>query len=596
MPALHALGERLRALHGRGYPAYKSIAGEYDAGSFRLVIDHVQGDPFAEPSRLRVFVPPATSGLPDWALRGPARIAATADFLNRTFGDALAHTAVSRGSGSSGELTILRPRQEVLVRSSIIVSDDGAIEARFRAGLPARGRTILGAEAAALLTEDVPRAVAAGLRLDALDADALRRHVEVVEDARALRAQLEEHGLVAFVADGARLPRRSGIDDRPLEGDVVAFHAPDSLRVVLHAPNAGDVSGLGVPRGVTLIVGGGFHGKSTLLRAIERGVYDHVPGDGREFVVTSARAVKVRAEDGRSIASADISNFIGVLPFGGDTRSFHTANASGSTSQAAAIVEALEVGADTLLLDEDTSATNFMIRDARMQALIASQHEPITPFIDRARQLHDELGVSTVIVVGGSGDYFDVADTVIAMRDYAPSDVTADAHRIAAERPTQRLSEARPWQPLRPRVPLPDSIDPRRGRRDVDIKARTEQRVMFGTAEVELSAVEQLVEPAQARAIAFAIARLRTSAGRAGAEAVPTDRALAGDTASGASAAIDGRRTIAEAAAAIMQQLEHHGLDAFQPEPAGELAAFRVFELAAFLGRIRSLRVAPPPA
>jgi predicted ABC-class ATPase len=342
------------------------------------------------------------------------------------------------------------------------------------------------------------------------------------------------------------------------------------MTVTLHAPNAGVIGGLGIPEGVTLIVGGGFHGKSTLLRAIERGVYDHVPGDGRERVVTRGDAVKVRAEDGRAVAGTDIGNFIGRIPGGGDTRFFETTNASGSTSQAAAIIEALEVGAHALLLDEDTSATNFMIRDARMQALIADEHEPITPFIDRARQLADDHGVSTLIVVGGSGDYFDVADHVIAMRDYVPEDLTREAKRVVTDHPTRRSHEGGAWRAIRARVPLPASIDPSRGRREVDIKARSENRVMFGNAEVELSAVEQLVEPAQARAIASAIAAARGNA-------------------------IDGANTVQDIVRIIMARLDAEGLDAFQPHPAGELAAFRAFELAAFLGRIRGLQCTPAP-
>lgn len=565
MPGLAPLAEVLAGLDGRGYTSYKRIAGEYDEGTFRLVIDHVQGDPFAEPSRLRVLLPDATARLPEWATRNDARRAAAADFLNRSFHDALHACASRTGSGNSGELTVLTPRQEVLVRSSMTVSDDGSVEARFRAGLPARGRTILGHAAASLITGDVVAAVERGLLFPSLDAAAFRRHVETVEDARALRDALAANGLVAFVADGSRLPRRSGIDDRPLLDDVVVpFHAPASLSVTLQAPNAGAVTGMGIPRGVTLIVGGGFHGKSTLLRAIERGVYDHVPDDGRERIVTVGDAVKVRAEDGRAVAGTDIGNFIGRIPGGGDTRFFVTTNASGSTSQAAAIVEAIEVGATVLLLDEDTSATNFMIRDARMQALIADQHEPITPFIDRARHLADAHGVSVVIVVGGSGDYFDVADHVIAMRDYEPADVTQQARAVATDQPTRRTREGGAWRPLRRRVPLPGSIDPSRGRRDVDIKARTEERVMFGGTEVELSAVEQLVEPAQARAIASAIASAR---GRA----------------------IDGISTIQDAVREIMRLLEHEGLDAFQPHATGELAAFRAYELAAFLNRIRGL-------
>jgi predicted ABC-class ATPase len=569
MRTLRDLADLLRRLDGRGYRMYKQIAGAYDAGAYHILIDHVQGDPFAEPSRLRVLVPAATARLPDWSYRSAARITATADFLNRRLHESFGVHTASRGSGHSGVLTVLEPGQQVLIRSSMIVTETGDIEARFRAGLPADGRTILGDAAVQLLTRDLCTAIEASLLFGSLDGDALACHVETVEDARALRAQLRERELVAFVADGSRLPRATGIDDRPLAASqVTPFVAPESLRVTLATPNAGDVTGLGVPRGVTLIVGGGFHGKSTLLRAIERGVYDHVPGDGRERVVTDECAVKVRAEDGRAVAGTDISNFIGVLPGGGDTAAFVTTNASGSTSQAAAIIEAVEVGARVLLLDEDTSATNFMIRDARMQALIADADEPITPLIDRARALVDRCDIALVCVIGGSGDYFDVADTVISMRAFTPHDVTADARRIARERPSQRQPQTSTWTAPRQRIPDPATIDPARGRRPVEVKTRTPERVLFGTQEVELSAVEQLVEAAQARALALAVAHARGNE-------------------------IDGETTVAAAIHAIMHSLELRGLDAFQAHPAGELAAFRSFELAAFLNRIRGLRTRP---
>jgi len=564
---LASLAELLSRLDGLGYNAYKDIKGEYDAGSFRLIVDHVQGDPFAEPSRVRVRVPASSARLPEWAFGTRAARVATADFLNRVFHAALVRHSADRGSGRSGELRILRPGQEVLERTSMLVGEGGDVEARFRVGLPARGRTVLGRQAAVLLTEIVPQVVRGALFFPSLDAAALRRHVETVEDARALRAQLEERGLVAFVADGANLPRRRGVDDRPLPAaEATPFRSPESLRVTLQAPHAGAVSGMGVPAGITLIVGGGFHGKSTLLRAIERGVYDHIPGDGRERVVTVPGAVKVRAEDGRAVAGTDISNFIGELPGGQDTRSFRTANASGSTSQAAAIVEALEVGATCLLLDEDTSATNLLIRDARMQALVPDEYEPITPFIDRARELAEREGVSTIMVLGGSGDYLDVADTVIALHEFTPTEVTARAREVARAHPTARRGAPRPWQPIAPRVPRPASLDPSRGRRAVNIKTRSEERVLFGDEEVELSAVEQLVEAAQTRAIGQTLAWAR---GRM----------------------IDGRRPIAEALREVMAAIERGGLDLVQKELTGELtgelAEFRIFELAAFLNRVR---------
>jgi len=559
--------DELRRIDGRGYKAYKAIRGSYRGEGFDLHVEHVQGDPFAAPSRLRVVVPGADGGLPEWARRDATRRAAAADFLNRALADVLAGLSRKRGSGKSGAMRVVRPGQQVLPRTSLEVAPDGAITARFTVGLPAQGRRVLGRQAAALLGDALLDALDDALCFEALDADALRRHVEAVEDARALRAQLAERGLVAFVADGAVLPRRSGADDRPLDAGAVPFASPPGLQVTLAAPNAGEVAGMGIPRGVTLITGGGFHGKSTLLRAIERGVYDHAPGDGRERVVTVPDAVKVRAEDGRAIAGCDIGNFIAGLPGGQDTRAFTTPNASGSTSQAAAIVEALEVGAGCLLMDEDTSATNFMIRDARMQALVAAEDEPITPFIDRARRLADAEGVSTVLVVGGSGDYFDVADTVVAMQAYRPREVTAEARAVAERYPTRRTTGGGSWQPLRPRIPRPGSLDPRRGRKEVAIKTPSDVRLLYGEDEVDVAAVEQLVDVGQLRAAAWAVAwALR-------------------------SGVIDGRRTLPEALGRVRDAVAADGLAILQDRPGGDLAWFRVFELAAVLGRIRSLEV-----
>jgi predicted ABC-class ATPase len=460
------------------------------------------------------------------------------------------------------------PRQEVLRQTAVQVHADGTVEARFRVGLPARGRRILGRQAALLLTEDVPELVAGALLAEAHAADALLLHAEANEDAEHLRALLEERGLVGFVADGAVLPRRSGVDDRPLEGDgVVPFRSPDALRVEVELPNAGTVVGMGVPEGVTLIVGGGFHGKSTLLRALERGVYNHRPGDGRERVVSHPHTVKIRSEDGRSVAGVDISPFIDGLPLGQDTHAFTSPNASGSTSQAASIVEALEVGARVLLVDEDTSATNFMIRDRRMQALVPKEGEPITPFVDRVRELHQALGVSTVLVLGGSGDYLDVADTVIAMDGYVPGDVTERARAVAADHPTGRTPESGP--PLHrpePRTLRRNALDPRKGRRAIHVKVPDATTLLFGTDTIDLSAVEQLVSRSQIRAVGQALALMANELHIEG---------------RGIPALMDWMESL----------LEERGLDALDDRLAGDLAAFRRHELAAALNRLRTLRI-----
>ncbi len=563
------LTAELQAIDGKGYGAYKGIAGSYDFDDFALHIDYVQGDPFASPSRLRAEIAPAVAGLPAELLQPRIRRTATADLLNRRLYTELASISRPRGTGKSGRIRILRPGQTILERTSLEIDAAGQITARFTAGLPARGRRVLGRQAIEMLTGDIPVALRRTLAPASADLQPLRRHAQLAEDSAALRDQLDERGLVAFIPRGAILPRRSGVDDRPLaRSEAVIFQPPPPLTVTLEAPNSGPVVGLGIPRGVTLIVGGGYHGKSTLLRAIECGVYDHIEGDGREHAVTVPGAVKVRAEDGRSITSVDISNFITNLPRGEDTAHFSTANASGSTSQAAAIAEALEMGATCLLVDEDTSATNFMIRDARMQALIADADEPITPFIDRAHQLYRELGVSTVLVVGGAGDYFDVADTVIGMRRYLPEDLTAAARDVASRFRTDRRHEGGSWTPIRERRLEPASIDARKGRKPVSIKVQTPTRVLFGTEELELSALEQIVEEGQVRAIGQAMVHA-------------------------AERWLDGRRTLRAALESLMTEVRDGGLGVIDSRQIGDYAGFRIYELAAALGRLRSLRARP---
>lgn len=556
----------LKGLEGRGYPGYRAIRGRWDFPGFVLHVDHVQGDPFAAPSRLRVELSPAQAGLPREECAPRSRAEGVADLLARGFAH-VAGQGRGRGSGGSGRIRMEAPGQQVLSRTAVRVAPDGSVEARFTVGLPARGRRILGREAAELLCDEVPRLVAATLVGAAWEPSELRLHARTNEDAVALREQLAHRGLVAFVADGALLPRRSGVDDRPLTGaGAIPFRSPASLRVELDRPNAGPVTGMGIPRGVTLIVGGGFHGKSTLLRALERGVYNHRPGDGREAVVTDATAVKVRAEDGRSVASVDISPFVGPLPGGIDTRSFTSQNASGSTSQAAAIMEALEAGARVLLVDEDTAATNLMIRDRRMQALVPREREPITPLIDRVRELSGR-GVSSVLVLGGSGDYLDVADTVVAMHRFLPEDVTERAREVARSLPTGRASEVpSPMQDPAPRVPLPHSVDPSRGRRAVSTRVRREDAIQFGEEEIDLSGVDQLVSVAQARGVARALVLAR-------------ERFM------------DGRRTVPEILDEVMALLESVGLDPLTPGREGDVAGFRRFELAAALNRLRGLEV-----
>ncbi|MQA96468.1 MAG: ATPase [Streptosporangiales bacterium] len=545
------LGDELARLEGTPYGRYKSLAGRWSFDGWRLEFEKVQADPYAPPSRIAVTMDADLAGIPADLWETPARKRATCDFLGRTAARILQvkHSPFRVAAGG----------QQVLERSTVAIRD-GRVRLRIGIELPGRGRRIAGLQAERALCELLPDAVHA-LRWPELNQDALRRHADAVEDSTALRDMLPELGLVAFVADGSVLPRRSGVSDRPLTDGAVPFTTPETLRFTVRLPHAGSVTGMGVPEGVTLIVGGGFHGKSTLLHALERGVYDHVPGDGRELVVTRADAVKIRAEEGRRVQRTDVSAFIGELPTGADTRDFSTENASGSTSQAASIVEAMEAGAGALLLDEDTTATNLMIRDARMQTLVSPGREPLTPFADLVRPLRDRHGLSTVLVMGGSGDYFDVADHVIMMDAYLAYDASKDAHELARPR------DFADFPPPNRRVPDPYSISATDDRGRTRVKRRAHDVLTFGVTDLQLGALEQLVDGDQVVGIGLALARLVDS----------------GD--------IDGSRPLGEALDLLEAELDAEGTSALGPRHPADYARPRRHEIAAALNRLRTLHV-----
>ena len=570
---LRGLTSLLGSLDGKGYGAYKRLGGRWSFLRFTLHVDHVQGDPYATPTRLRALVPADVASFPEDLFRNRSRATGTASHLARCFGVAASDASTRAGSGKSGLLTIDAPGQAVLETTALRLGSDGSIEVRFQVGLPARGRRILGSRAVEILTQRVPDLVEGTCLASAHDPEVLRRHADANEDADALRTQVVERGWVSFVADGSHLPRRSGIDDRPLGTEqTVLFESPPTLRETLSAPNAGTVPGMAIRRGVTTITGGGYHGKSTLLAAVAAGVHNHRPGDGRERVVTDPGAVRIRAEDGRSVVGVDISGFIGPLPGGADTTDFSTPNASGSTSQAAATAEALEVGASALLIDEDTAATNFMVRDRRMQSLVPREAEPITPFIDRVRELWTRHGVSTILVIGGSGDYLEVSDTVIGLRDFEARDWTERAGEVVREHPTGRATEeATPLALPTPRRLLARSIDPSRGRRAIRTRSRGIHTLEFGESTIDLSALEQLVAPGQTRAIGLALVLLRDHLSR-------------------------GSGHLSDALDAVESTLRTEGLDALSDRVPGDLAEFRRFELAAAVNRLRALEATPAPS
>ena len=490
------LKKELDRIDGRGYKAYKDLEGQYTFNDFILSIDHVQGDPFAAPSRIRVIVSNEIAKMPMELMDKKYKKIAVCDFLTRLFSKNIkSQNEKIFGSGKSGLIEISRCPQEILERSSVIFNN-GSFEVRFYVGFPARGRSVLSKELEKILFNIIPSIVGSSLIYKNINSNALIKSVKLAEDQMYIRNELDKRNLVAFVANDSILPRESGISSKPMKNGR-KFISPKELEVQFKTPNRGVIKGMGIPKGITLIVGGGYHGKSTLLKALELGVYNHIEGDGREFVITNSEALKVRAEDGRAITSTDISLFINNLPNGKDTIKFITENASGSTSQAANIIEAIEGNAKVLLIDEDTSATNFMIRDDIMQKLVVKEKEPITPFIDVAKSLYNDLGISTILVAGSCGDFFDIADLVIQMDSYEPFEVTEKAKELSRGKVVLRkdINININFN----RKLLKGSI--KEGSKGIKVKTFGKDGLSINKENIDLKAVEQIVDNEQINAI-----------------------------------------------------------------------------------------------
>ena len=553
MKSSEELRRQLRQIDHKGYKAYKILEGEYEFGAYRLCIDHVQGDPFATPSRVRI-VYKNQKNIPDELFREKHRKTAIEDTLLRRLHRSLGSVVRGqrRGSGKSGMVTTCRAGQEILERSAMHITST-VVEARIEVGFPAFGRTIAAGELETLLFDVLPEVAERTFRAKPQLLEELKKAAYLADDQRFIRQELPRLGLAAFVADGAILPRESGISQKKMEG-AVPFESPESLAVTLQLPHGGMLRGMGICRGITVIAGGGFHGKSTLLKALERGVYNHIAGDGREYVITDETAFKLRAEEGRSIHEENISMFINHLPTKADTADFTTENASGSTSQAANTVEALAAGSTVLLIDEDTSATNFMVRDGRMAQLVSDEKEPITPFIRKIRSLYQDLGVSTILVAGSSGDYLSVADTVLQMDCYRICDVTEKAHALAQELKEEKADAVR-W--LR---------KPVRKKEIEKIRVHGWDSLSIDKSEIDLRYLEQVADESQTAALGYIIQYILTRTA-------------------------DGKKTPDALAEEIAKKLDAEGILSITPKnySAGPSAMVRKQEILACLCRYRLL-------
>lgn len=539
------LRQLLSSINRKSYPAYKSLKGVYDFRDYILSIDHVQGDPFASPSHVSVKVSLKKAGFPLEYHKEAHRRIVLQDYLNRQFYSQIQrYTFRAKGSGKSGLISVSRCGQEILERSACQITEQELI-LRFSVGFPANGRTINAPELEKILFDFLPRCVKAVCYYRSLPEKETEQVIFLADDQLAIRQEIRKRKLAAFVANGSILPRESGVSSLPMKGSV-PFVSPESLETELVLPHRGKIKGMGIPEGITLIVGGGYHGKSTLLNALEVGVYNHISGDGREYVIADDTALKLRAEDGRSVKNVDISLFINDLPNKKDTRSFSTPDASGSTSQAAAIVEGMEAGSRLFLIDEDTSATNFMVRDAFMQQVICREQEPITPFLERVRELYEKAGVSTILVAGSSGAFFHEADTVIQMESYRAHDITERVKELCRENPVEKTSPAPFARPsVRKPMELARQEKPRMGRdyhgrslegreERLKVKVRDKDEFTLGRETVDLRYVEQLVDREQTESLAQMLKYAREHV-------------------------IDGRKNVSQVAEQVWKKLETDG-------------------------------------
>lgn len=557
------LEQTLKRIHRRGYPSYKEIRGEYRFPFYTLRIDHVQGDPFASPSRLSLRLTGQQAAFPRELYETPCRRIALQDELIRRFAaGAQKESFRVKGSGHSGLIATSRCTQQVVERTACRIDPrTGEVLFRLEMGFPASGRSVDGEGLRRMLLDQLPALVKASLLYNKeKDGSHFASLAQLADDRQYIRDHLAERGLCAFVANGSILPRASGVSDRPMEG-AVPFFSPPEMEVCFALPHRGEIRGMGIKKGVTLIVGGGYHGKSTLLRALEDGVYDHIGGDGREFVITDPSAVKIRAEDGRSVWHTDISLFIRDLPTGRSTRCFTTRDASGSTSQAANVVEAMEGGARVLLMDEDTSATNFLYRDELMQRVVSPGQEPIIPFLQRVRELYEKWGVSTILAAGSSGSFFRVAHQVVQMDRYMPRDITARAKEEAARFPLGLVPAPEGKAPESRRAPRP--FAPFRGDR-VKVRAMGREAVTVGKEEIDLRQVEQVIDGEQCAALGYAL--------------LYAHRQL-----------LDGRCSLQEAARQVEKIIEERGLEGLCQGSLPFLARPRLAEVLACLSRLREM-------
>ena len=560
---MKALYQKIRTLNGKNYGLYKSLAEKsWDFGDFALEFIHVQGDPYAPPSRVVIKANLSMLGYAsEWGGSFERRLALS-DFLLRR----LSKLVQEKYPGKDADILFDVAGPEMLVRNALWI-DNGELRACMQVRLPGEGRKIQAESAAEILTMVLPDLVSAGLYYSKSDEEAMQRHYRVLAERKEILSEIERRGLCAFVPNGAVLPRASGLSEMPLEG-AVPFVAPEEMAVTLNVCGR-EISGMGIPKGITVITGGAFHGKSTLLQALTRSVYPHIPGDGREGIVIDETALRVGVEDGRSVRGTDLSAFVRDLPGGVSTKNFNTLSASGSTSEAANLLEAMEAGATTFLIDEDSSAVNFLIRDMRVRKLLGDDREPLIPLTDRIREISAQ-GYSFILVAGACGDYLDLADNIVVMANYKAecAKVTEPAAKVTGPAEATVAPLHRPFtaymQPLQKSVRPASAVE-----RQVKVKLSGDTLLQIGFLVSDTSRLNTLVDRQQRFGAGFMLLNLLQNA------------ASNNETPDGSSP------SVAETIANLYEKIQNVGFRNLPQGMSREMSLPRVVDIACVAFRLR---------
>ncbi|HEY8035792.1 MAG TPA: ABC-ATPase domain-containing protein [Methylobacter sp.] len=578
---MNTLQSLLASIADQSFQNIQKLRGSYRFPRFELSFIKMQGSPGANPASIAsVKIALQDSKIPEQFLQTAECKLAVADFLIRRFRHGIDRFAQqNRGKDGSGSFNTIALSQKMLIRDSVLFDDD-AVYLRFIISLPAKGQGgVFDAEQAWIMLNQELTAIVDACFFYQYYGEQTRMLLERFVDVQKTRAEIirfmRQHDLVAFIANDAKLPRHSGVDDRPsMSESVKTFQSPASLQITIPLPDGRSITGMGIKEGITCITGGGYHGKSTLMQAILAGVYAHIPGDGREYVVTREDAFFIRAEEGRSVRDVDISSFISDLPNGLKTGRFSSDNASGSTSQAANIVEAIESGSRLLLFDEDTCATNFLVRDELIKKILDAAQEPIKPLYSTVRSLWRDHHVSMIFVVGGLGYFLQKADTCLLMDDYRCDDITSKVRdRLGAiveeDAPTPGFAISRRL--------TTDNFDPAYinqrlnkmiPKRIKDLRNAPRQ-LEYGMDLINLDAVEQIAEAPQILTIGYCLLALRIKLKQSG----------------------NKLETIRFWLDWLEEEISKHGLAVLEPDYPGTLSMPRRYELAAAINRIRSLKI-----